>query len=150
LDKNQIIARLNWFYTLELNQVDLYITQSKKVADQYTRKVLERSAQIEEQHALNISAKLKELGAKPTLLGDVLGPLTGKIGGHVIPLVGLKNMLKANVMLEQKAMADYKKFISSLKGEKGLVDLLWTHLIDEDLHASWFESKAKELEMEPQ
>lgn len=150
MDKNQIISRLNWFYTLELNQIDLYITQSKKVDDQYTRKVLERSAQIEEQHALNISAQLKELGAKPTLLGDLIGPFTGKIGGYVTPLVGLKNMLKANVMLERKAMNDYKKFISSLKDEKGLTDLLWAHLIDEDLHASWFESKAKELGKEPQ
>ena len=29
MDKDKLVSRLNWFYSLELNQVDLYKQQSK-------------------------------------------------------------------------------------------------------------------------
>lgn len=148
MDKSQLIHELNWFYTLELNQVELYTAQSKKVDDQYISKVLEKSAEIEEGHVYNIAAKIKELGGKPTALGNLLGPLTGKIGGNIIPLAGLINMLKANVMLEKKAMSDYKELISKVENDKGLVELLWSNLIEEDLHTAWFNNKAQQLEKE--
>jgi bacterioferritin len=148
LDKNQLIHKLNFFYSLELNQVELYTTQSKKVDDQYISKVLEKSAQIEEGHVYNIAAQIRELGAKPTILGEFLGPITGKIGGSITPLTGLINMLKANVMLEKKAMADYRNLISKVENDKGLVGLLWSNLIDEDLHTAWFSSKIEQLEKE--
>lgn len=141
-----MIQKLNYFYTLELNQVELYTAQSKKVDDQYISKVLEKSAEIEEGHVYNIVEQIRELGAKPTTLGDILGPITGKISGSIMPLTGLINMLKANVILERKAMADYKGLISKLGNDQVLVDLLWSHLIDEDLHASWFDRKVQELE----
>ena len=145
MDKEQLIRKLNWFYSLELNQVELYTAQSKKVDDPYTARVLLRSAQIEDGHVQNISASIKELGGEPTSLGDILGPLSGKIAGHVIPLAGLSNMLKANIMLEQKAMADYKELLSKVDDE-GLKDLLWSNLIDEDLHTAWFKNKVQQLE----
>jgi bacterioferritin len=146
MDKSQLMQKLNWFYSLELNQVELYTTQSKKVDDLYLSKVLERSAQIEQQHVDNIGEYIKELGSKPNLLGDVLGPILGKVGGQVSALAGVANMLKANILLEQKAMEDYKGLISKIDGNSKLCDLLWSNLIDEDLHTSWFAGKVKELE----
>lgn len=42
-------------------------------------------------------------------------------------------------------MADYKDFTMQV-GNKEIFELLWSNLIDEDLHTSWFENKVKELE----
>lgn len=148
LNREQIINRLNWFYSLELNQVDLYMAQSKQVDETYLSKVLERAAYIEQQHVDNIAEKIKELGSKPTQLGDVIAPILGKIEGNIISFTGIKPMLKANILLEQKAMSDYIDFISKVTDPE-LFNLLWSNLIDEDFHTSWFSSKLHDLKNNP-
>jgi bacterioferritin len=149
MDKEQIIKRLNWFYSLELNQVDLYISQSKNVDEVYLSKVFEHAAQIEQQHVDNIAQKIKDLGGTPTALGDVIAPIIGSIGGKIISLTGVVPMLKANILLEQKAMTDYQDFISKVDKDSDLHKLLWSNFIDEDFHTSWFSSKVQELESNP-
>lgn len=146
MDHSQILKKLNWFYSLELNQVDLYTAQSQHVEDIYISKVLERAAGVEQQHVDNIADKIKELGGIPTSLGDIIAPLLGKTGGILTSRLGLVPMLKANIMLEQKAMSDYKSFILKAGKDYDLFNLLWANLIDEDFHTSWFHSKVRELE----
>jgi len=71
MDREKLISKLNWFFNLELNQVDLYTSQSKHSHDPYVKIAFERIAYIEQQHVDNIADKIKELGGKP-----------GKIGWH--------------------------------------------------------------------
>jgi bacterioferritin len=52
--KNLLIAKLNWFYSLELNQVDLYTAQSKAFKGSYESIIFERTAEIEQGHVENI------------------------------------------------------------------------------------------------
>ncbi|MFZ7104158.1 MAG: ferritin-like domain-containing protein [Peptococcaceae bacterium] len=146
MNKEQIISKLNWFYSLELNQVDLYMAQSKQTEDIYLSKVLERASYVEQQHVDNIAEKIKDLGSEPTVVGDVIAPILGKIEGNILSQTGVIPMLKANILLEQKAMSDYKEFILKVDKNYGLFDLLWSNLIDEDFHTSWFSSKVRELE----
>jgi len=149
MNNEELIHKLNWFYSLELNQVDLYMAQSKQIRnkDFYISKVLERASYIEQQHVDKIADKIKSLGKTPTSLGDVIAPIIGKMGGNVVAMTGLITMLKVNIMLEKKAMSDYKDLIMKIK-EDDLFTLLWSNLIDEDLHTSWFSSKMHELEKE--
>ena len=142
---NSIIRKLNWFYTLEKNQVDLYTSQSQHVENIYIKKTLKRVSLIEQKHVENIADMLNTLGTRPSLIGDVLGPRLGKISGKVTGKLKTSTFLKINVALEKKAMADYKKFISQIKGKGTLKELLWAHLIDEDLHAAWFTNKSNSL-----
>jgi len=146
MNRNQIIKTLSWFYSLELSQVDLYTAQSKQVNDRYLKNVLERVSVIEQQHVDKIADMIKEFGGKPTVIGDVIAPLTGKIAGKIIGWADVVNMLKVNISLEKRAMADYKDFILRSGSNSDLFDLLWSNLIDEDLHAAWFTNKVKELE----
>lgn len=146
LDKKAIIQKLNWFYSLELNQVDLYSAQSKSVQDIYIKRTLERVAAIEEQHVKNISDMIRQYGGTPTAVGEAIAPFTGKITGNITGWAGLKNLLKADIALEQKAMADYKDFILQSSSDPALFDLLWRNLIDEDLHTAWFSNKVQELQ----
>lgn len=141
-----MINRLNWFYSLEMNQVELYTIQSKKVDDIYIKKVLERVAEIESGHVQNIGEKIRELGGTPTLLGEMLSPVTGKIAGFLTAWPGIITVLKADIALEEKAMKDYKDFILQSGNDVNLFALLWSNLVDEDLHTSWFASKVGELE----
>ncbi len=138
LNERGIIQKLNWFYSLEMNQVDLYLAQSKQVDDIYLKKALERVAIIEEQHVNNISDMITQYGGQPTVIGEFVAPLTGKIAGDLTGRVGINNLLKANIALEQKAMKDYQDFILQAARHQELSNLLWNNLIDEDLHTAWF------------
>ena len=146
MDQQQVIDKLNWFYSLELSQVDLYMAQSKKMDDFYFEKVFEHAAYVEQQHVDDIAKMIKELGGEPTMLGDAISPILGKIGGNVISAASILPMLKANILLEQEAMSSYKDFISMVNKDTELYDLLWSNLIDEDFHVSWFSKKVQELE----
>lgn len=140
-----LLAKLNWFYSLELEQVDLYTAQAHAMKDIYLAKTLARIAAIEQQHVDNIAAEIRRLGGEPTRLGDVVAPLLGRAAGAVIGAMGPAMALKADITLEEKAMKDYKDLIIRVEDPR-LFDLLWDNLIDEDLHTAWFANKLKELE----
>lgn len=145
MDNAAIIRRLNWFYSLELNQVNLYTEQRRQVDAIYLEKVLEKVVEIEQGHVENIRQQIITLGGKPTLIGEAVALFTGKTAGFITGKAGIIRMLEANIELEKKAMADYKDFLLTAGGDKDLFDLLWGNLIDEDLHTAWFLNKAEEL-----
>lgn len=146
MEKEDVLRRLNWFYTLEINQVEMYSGQRRQVDDRYVKEVLERVAEIEHGHVENIRQKILELGGTPTRLGETIAPLTGKAAGFVTGLAGVVALLKANIAVEEKAMKDYRDFILLAGDDEGLSELLWSNLVDEDLHTAWFANKVKELE----
>jgi bacterioferritin len=141
---------LNWVYTLELNQVDLYKSQSQAFCDEYAGLVFDRISWMEQGHVENIGLKIKELGAKPTTIGDVISPLVGHIAGKILGSRDLEEVLKVNTLIEQKAMKDYRDLIESLKksyyGSTDLIQLLQHNFIDENLHTEWFKTKLSELQ----
>lgn len=138
-----VVSKLNWFYSLELNQVDLYYSQSKSFKGTYYGQVFERISYIEQQHVQNIGRKIRDLGGSPSLLGNVIAPIIGNIGGKMISLTGLDDTLKINILLEEKAMKDYKELIHQMEKEnfsQELIKVLQNNYIDEDLHTVWFKS----------
>ncbi|MFZ3172022.1 MAG: ferritin-like domain-containing protein [Carboxydocellales bacterium] len=142
MDRAQLILKLNWFYSLELSQVDLYQAQSKTFKNSYYGLSFERIAYVEQQHVDNLGSKIKELGGQPSKLGDVISPILGSVGGKLISLAGLENTLKANILLETKAMQDYRDIIYTVKQMEQrndeLLKILESNFIDEDLHTAWF------------
>ncbi|NLC42802.1 MAG: ferritin-like domain-containing protein [Clostridiales bacterium] len=136
MEREKLISRLNWFYALEVTQVDNYISQAKMIKDKYISKALVRFASIEQEHVDNIAEYIKGLGSEPTQSRDVISSYLGKLVGNITPTTGIINMLRINVAVEQKAKADYKKLIDEVKDKK-LLDTLWANFIDEDLHTAW-------------
>ena len=145
MDKTTLISKLNWFYSLEMNQVDFYNAQSKAFKGRYSGIVFERCAYIEQNHVDNIGKKIKELGGKPTVLGDTISPIIGKVAGELISMTGLEDTLAINIMIEQKAMEDYNELIEKLHqdkyGDKELIKMLQHNFVDEHLHTEWFRTK---------
>lgn len=141
LQRDALLARLDWFYTLEINQVNLYLAQASKAPDIYLAKTLERVAVIEQRHVDNISTAIRELGGSPTWLGDVISPLLGNMAGSLSGTLGPPALLSIDIKLEEKAMHDYKKLILLVGDHQSLFDTLWANLIDEDLHTAWFANK---------
>jgi bacterioferritin len=140
MDKETLLSKLNWFYSLELNQVDLYMAQKRTFEGSYESIVFERTAWIEQGHVENIGDTIKELGGKPTRLGAIISPALGSIAGKLISLAGVEATLKANILIERKAMKDYTDLINKVEEEYGteLKKILEHNLVDEDLHTAWF------------
>lgn len=145
MQEKDLIRSLNWFYTLEIEQVDLYKTQARSATDIYLQQVLARVAEIEQEHVINLEAEIRRRGATPTRLGAIIAPVLGMVAGTLLNWTNPRTVLRTNITLEEKAMADYKGLILRT-GEEPLLDLLWSHLIDEDLHTAWFSNKLKELD----
>ena len=143
MNREDLLSKLNWFYSLELNQVDLYMAQSKTFEGSYESIVFERTAYIEQQHVDNIAEKIKELGGTPTKLGDVISPILGSIAGELISLAGVENTLQANILIEKKAMKDYTDLINMVGDGYGeeLKKILQHNLVDEDVHTAWFRER---------
>ncbi|HEY8909556.1 MAG TPA: ferritin-like domain-containing protein [Desulfosporosinus sp.] len=143
MDTDTLISKLNWFYSLELNQVDIYNAQSKTFKGRYSGIVFERCAYIEQNHVDNIGEKIKELGGKPTVLGDIISPMIGKVAGELISMTGLEDTLAINILIEQKAMTDYNDLIEKVhqNGDTELTRILQHNFVDEHLHTEWFRTK---------
>lgn len=140
MNKKQLLSKLNWFYSLELNQVDLYMAQSRAFKGSYESIVFERTAWVEQQHVDNIGDTIKEFGGRPTRFGSIVSPVIGRIAGKVIALFGVEATLKADILIENKAMKDYTDLINSIRDEYGeeLEKILEHNLVDEDVHTAWF------------
>ncbi|NLZ39636.1 MAG: ferritin-like domain-containing protein [Firmicutes bacterium] len=145
MEKKDLIQKLNWFYFLEKNQVELYTAQSQQVEDLYIKKALQRVAAVEQGHVENIARKIRKLGGTPSAIGEKIAPLTGSTAGYITGQAGLIALLEANIKLEEKAMKDYKDFLLRVGKDEELFNILWDHLIDEDLHTAWFANKLAEL-----
>ena len=97
MDRKNLISRLNWFFNLGLNQVDLYTSQSRYSRDPYVKIAFERIAYIEQQHVDNIADKIKELGGRPSKTGDKLAPILGSAVGTALAATGTANVLRINI-----------------------------------------------------
>ena len=147
MDEEKIISRLNWFFSLEVTQVDSYAAQSRFVKDRYVSLALARFACIEQTHVENISRQIKRLGYPPTQARDMISSSIGKMAGSITPSTGLVNMLRIDVAIEQKAKTDYRKFIDEVS-DTNLLNILWGNFVDEDLHTAWMKEQIQFLTME--
>ena len=66
MEREDLLLKLNWFYSLEESQVELYLAQSKKFKGTYESIVFERTALVEQQHADRLAAVIRALAANPT------------------------------------------------------------------------------------
>ena len=84
--------------------------------------------------------KIRDFGGKPTTLGDIISPILGSVAGKLISFAGVEDTLKANILIERKAMSDYTDLINTVEDEYGpeLKKVLQHNLVDEDIHTAWF------------
>ncbi len=149
MNKNTLIKWLNWFYTLEVSQVDLYLSQAKNTEDDYIAHVLLKVAESEAKHAESFSNILNKLGSKPYKIDSLLSYIAGHVPGQITPLTGTVNLFLYNYTLESIAIADYKNLLKKIKPktelDQDLINILMSNLIDEDFHRNWFKDRRESL-----
>jgi bacterioferritin len=153
MNPEELIERLNWFYSLEMNQVEWYKAQSVLFRKKYAGRVFERVSEIEQNHVDNIAQEIYRLGGKPTYLGEVISPILGFSLGNLVSLTGLENVLEINKKVEIKAMSDYRRLLMELlkngeEPQKELCKRLEANYIDEHLHTAFFDTLRDHLKEE--
>lgn len=149
MKREDLLIKLNWFYSLEVSQVDLYLAQSKKFKGTYESIVFARFAAVEQEHVEKIATMIRKLGGEPHPVGDVISPLFGGLLGKALTFTGLQKTLQGNITIENKAMTDYVallKQIGDLFGPK-LQTILQHNLVDEDAHVAWFTQRLTDYEL---
>ncbi|MFW6270285.1 MAG: hypothetical protein ACOC4G_09415 [Bacillota bacterium] len=61
----KLLLYLNWFYTLELSQVNFYLSQAEKSEDEYISHFLLHLVEIEINHARKIKSFIDLFGEIP-------------------------------------------------------------------------------------
>ncbi|HHT28523.1 MAG TPA: ferritin-like domain-containing protein [Firmicutes bacterium] len=135
---NTLRGMLTWFYMLEMNQVTLYKAQAFLAEHDLDRRMFTKAAEIEAGHVDNIAAALRRRGWEVSGITRVAA-LTGLCGGTLTGL-SLHVALRANIALENKAMADYKWLIERCDDPE-LCETLWSNCLDESLHTEWFKAR---------
>lgn len=138
MEKEELLQKLNWFYTLEVNQVRMYSTQSDQADDPHLARALKKFAEIEQGHVENIREVIEKLGQTASIIGETTGKITGSITGHLPDFANWDKTLEFNVSLEKKAISDYKSLAAKVD-DKGIRDVLLNNMLDEELHTFWME-----------
>lgn len=136
----ELLKKLNWFYSLEKSQVDMYLRQSARTEDEHLANALHKFAQIEQGHVESISKLIEELGETPTIIGEVIGEITGTTAGRLSSLVTMDKVLKLNIALESKAISDYHELINGVDDDY-IQKQLYNNMLDEELHKAWMKER---------
>ncbi len=144
----KILLYLQWFYTLELAQVDFYLTQAERSEDEYISHMLLHLIDKEIIHANRIKKHINLFNEFPTKLGSSLSQISGYLSEFTV-FFGTVNMFLLNYNLETLAFDDYAGFLRKVdtnnRMRKELVEDLFQNMMDEDLHRNWFISKREAL-----
>lgn len=142
MERDVLLRTLNWFYTLEVNQVRMYSNQSEQAADPHLARALKKFAEIEQGHVENIREVIENLGQTASITGEAAGKITGSIIGHLPDFTNWDKTLEFNVSLEKRAISDYKNLAAKVD-DKGIRDVLINNMLDEELHTLWMEDYIK-------
>ena len=63
MERKSVLRWLNWFYSLEIQQYELYENQFRRSKDEYIAKVLNHVSEVEHGHAHKLANQIKYLGA---------------------------------------------------------------------------------------
>lgn len=146
-----ISSILNQFLFLEEGQVVFYSTLAEKATHEELNRGLKRLAAIEANHVKNLKEKIvfyfpedNPLNPVRTTAVGVGLNLFGSSVGIAKGIVGLKNLIKAGALAETKAISEYRQALTKIQDPE-LRDMLWDHLIDEELHLLWLNEQAKQI-----
>lgn len=153
MTQEALYGTLQKILLLEESQVVFYSTLASKAPNEEMVQGLQRLSAVEKEHVVNIQTKIAQLfpEKESSLLSlkdnvtDMGLSLFGSTVGITQEIAGLVNLLKAGAAAEQKAIGDYKKLLGQIQIPE-LREMLWGHLIDEELHYLWLQKRIKEMD----
>lgn len=144
-----IINSLNFMCNMERFATEIYRVQSRAFKGDETSEKLDAETENERQHAINLKARITELNGTHSRLG-FLFKTAGRIAGFITTLLGKLFILKADILIEKRAIRDYGNFLKKLELDEKTVDLIKRIIADEERHVETWQDCIKALKSKNQ
>ena len=145
MDSKAKIDILNNLLEAEIAAVEYYRIHAASIAEKDIAEGIRAIIPAEESHAINLAARIRELGGEPI---DASGNAVrvGKQLGEESKKQGTMGMLSMELENEQQAIKDYAIPVAEILDDMDTIEMLEEQLLDEMRHAKWLKKKMLELQ----
>lgn len=144
MNREQIIEALNKDLRAELSAVEMYGAHAGSIAEDAVAQGVRAIMAVEQRHARDLTARIKDLGGTPAEPGGV-ETIVGRAAGATSAQASTVEMLRLELAEEQQAIKDYAAQIAEIMDDEETMDLLEGHLTDEIQHARWMKTQIAAL-----
>ena len=138
------INSLKFMYNMERFATEIYRTQRSAFTEKEIADMLGAAVENEQQHADSLQGRIIELKSNPSRLG-FLFQVTGKLLSLKTRIFGKLFMLKTDILIEKRAIKDYRSFLKKVKFDEKSVDLIEIIIRDEERHVCNWQNSIKIL-----
>ncbi len=144
MTQEEVIQVLQDALKSELAAVEMYGAHAKAIPEAAVAEGVRAILEVEQEHAVNLSRRIRQLGGKPVEPG---GPATvaGRVAAATSQALSTVEMLQLELGEEQAAIKHYAMAVADITDDDDTVSMLSEHLQDEIAHASWMKQQIRAL-----
>lgn len=132
---------MNFMHCMERFATQIYRTQKPSFKNSAYEKQLTDASENERTHVNKLRAELKRSDYSVYPLGFMF-QFAGVVLGLITRLSGKRNLFKANIFVEKRAVQDYNGFLKNVKFKNATVEVIRGIIADEEIHiANWEKAK---------
>ncbi len=137
---NKALLSLNFLYCMERFATQIYRTQKAAFDNNLMAKKLADASENERTHVSKLEAQIRALNGRIYPFG-LLFQTVGVILGLITRLSGRRNLFKADIFVEARAIKDYNSFLKAVSFNEDTVKSIREIIADEEVHlANWREA----------
>jgi len=133
------ICSLNFMYSMERFATEIYHTQRSAFSETAIAEKMTHATENERQHAETLRNRIIDLKEIPSSL-SILFRIVGKLMGHITRCLGKKFMLRADILIEKRAIKDYGYFLRTMHFGEDTNLLIRSIVSDEEKHVKNWEN----------
>jgi demethoxyubiquinone hydroxylase (CLK1/Coq7/Cat5 family) len=132
-------------YGMERFATEIYRTQRSAFSETRIAEKLKHATENERQHAENLRNRIVDLKGIPSRF-SVLFMIAGKLLGNITRCFGKKLMLRADILIEKRAVKDYGYFLRTMRFGEDTKLQIRSIISDEEQHVQNWESALRMLQ----
>jgi rubrerythrin len=130
---NKALLSLNFMHCMERFATQIYLTQRGAFRGQVTAQKLTDASDNERGHVQKLRVQIKKLNGSIYPFGWLF-QFMGVIVGLGTRLFGKKNLFKADIFVEMRAVKDYSSFLITVHFDPDTVEAIRGIITDEEKH----------------
>lgn len=130
---NKALLSLNFMYCMERFATQIYRTQKAAFDNDLIAQKLADASENERSHVTKLQAQIRTLSSRLNPFG-FLFQVVGVVLGLITRLSGKRNLMKADIFVESRAIKDYNSFLKSVSFNEDTVTLIQELIADEEVH----------------
>ena len=127
------LISLNFMYCMERFATQIYRTQKAAFNDDLFSQQLTDASENERTHVTKLQEQIRVLNGRIYPFGFLFQTM-GIILGLITRLSGKRNLMKADIFVENRAIKDYNSFLKAVSFDEDTVKIIRALIADEEVH----------------